>query len=224
MSWKYLNAAYRCDVVSGYTKYVLVRLADRCDEEKGQCWPSVPSLVADCGISRWTVRRSLDELKQLGAITWEKRGYNSNMYAVNLAFLDANARKTTGAEMGADRTIMGANGTEQGARTSRNHHRTIKNHQIPNHHNTGCNSTEPTAVAEHCCPSSDTPGDTVESIERVWGLYKEELADESTTASPEMDTEEDWILDCESRSSESEPFYIERNRKTGETRQCELPF
>lgn len=82
----YVFAALKMTLIgSAHTKLVLAVLADMADE-KGQCWPS-HQFLADrccCGIS--TVKRSVDEIKELGLFQVENRGKGkwktSNLYTI----------------------------------------------------------------------------------------------------------------------------------------------
>jgi hypothetical protein len=51
-------------------RFVLVRLADRADRE-GCCWPSIPSIAADCGLGISTVKRALARLSSEGWIEYK---------------------------------------------------------------------------------------------------------------------------------------------------------
>lgn len=53
--------------------------------DDGECFPSQETLATDLGISKRTLKRDLDELRELGLITWEQRGYKkSNLYSILL--------------------------------------------------------------------------------------------------------------------------------------------
>lgn len=50
-------------------KAVLFRLADRTDDAGENAWPSVPTLAAECEVSRRTVDACLDDLVAIGLIS-----------------------------------------------------------------------------------------------------------------------------------------------------------
>ena len=60
-------------------KLVLLRLADRCDEDH-ECWPSVERIGKDTGLCSRTVRRALSKLEERDLITRVDRPQKSNLY------------------------------------------------------------------------------------------------------------------------------------------------
>ena len=71
-------------------KMVLLVLANRANKETGECFPSMGSIARDCGLSRRSILRSVDKLKELNLIHIEERfvtgtkGKRSHMYRVNV--------------------------------------------------------------------------------------------------------------------------------------------
>lgn len=75
--------------VSPWAKLVYLALSSRMDKH-GQAHPSHRLLAEECSCSIPTVKRALDELRQLGVITWAARrldneSQTSNLYTVGVA-------------------------------------------------------------------------------------------------------------------------------------------
>ena len=51
---------------------VYIYLADRTNE-KGECWPAIPTIAADLKLSPSTIRRGIRDLKKAGFLTTEQR-------------------------------------------------------------------------------------------------------------------------------------------------------
>ena len=69
-------------------KIVLMMMANRFNEDQGYCWPSYDLLASECGMSRSSVLRKIDELIDLGLvekfITVQSNGGNCvNKYRLN---------------------------------------------------------------------------------------------------------------------------------------------
>lgn len=65
---------------------VYMYLHDRADKER-KCWPAIPTIARELGISRSTVKRALDDLIKAGYLKKEFRyrengGYTSNLYTL----------------------------------------------------------------------------------------------------------------------------------------------
>ena len=76
-------------------KYVLIGLLRYADKQ-GRCWPSIPAIATDTGVNEKTVRRQIQELKQMGILRVRHRRRNektgawqSNMYTLHLPDLRA---------------------------------------------------------------------------------------------------------------------------------------
>lgn len=71
-------------------KFVLLMLANYASSEKGDCFPSVETLMADTGLARSTVQRCLKELTENGYISaherWENGRQLSNSYRLVLGW------------------------------------------------------------------------------------------------------------------------------------------
>ena len=74
--------------LSGNALLVLIALAAR-ENRAGECWPSHATLAAEARMSEKSVRRALDELRDAGHVSWERRhredgGKSSNHYRVHV--------------------------------------------------------------------------------------------------------------------------------------------
>jgi len=69
-------------------KMVLLMLANRCNHDTGRCDPSHRNLAKDCGMSKSTLKRSIDRLEGLGLLTVEGRSQDGvslpNQYHLHL--------------------------------------------------------------------------------------------------------------------------------------------
>lgn len=88
MSNKALTWAWKMPL-TGYTKLVLIKLADMANTRSNICWPSIRTLSRQCGIHRSSVIKQLNYLLENEYISKERRanskGYRStNMYKLNI--------------------------------------------------------------------------------------------------------------------------------------------
>lgn len=65
---------------------VYMYLHDRADKE-GKCWPAIPTIARDLGMSRSTIKRALNDLIKAGYLKKELRyrengGHTSNLYTL----------------------------------------------------------------------------------------------------------------------------------------------
>ena len=63
---------------------VLLMLHFYKNSETGECFPSHELLMSSCKISKSTLIRSLNELRNRGLIDWEHGKYNKNYYKFSL--------------------------------------------------------------------------------------------------------------------------------------------
>lgn len=86
MSYRALSWAAK-QALPAYEKLVLLMLADRADDHD-KCWPSVPKLMKDCGISRAQVQKCRKRLEERGLVRRDAQtrtyGQTSNMYYLDL--------------------------------------------------------------------------------------------------------------------------------------------
>lgn len=68
MSWKALDWATGSNIEAPTTKFILLLLANKADENYS-CYPSIRTLMAESGAGRSTVMRALKELEAKGFIT-----------------------------------------------------------------------------------------------------------------------------------------------------------
>lgn len=81
----YFNKIYSSDLPHRAIA-VYMYLHDRADKE-GKCWPAIPTIARDLGMSRSTVKRALDDLIKAGYLKKEFRyrengGHTSNLYTL----------------------------------------------------------------------------------------------------------------------------------------------
>jgi DNA-binding transcriptional MocR family regulator len=67
MSWVAIDRVFKNSKSRGSARQVLVAIAYRANQY-GNCWPSINTIVDDSGLSRSTVWRALEELKEMGEI------------------------------------------------------------------------------------------------------------------------------------------------------------
>ena len=71
LNWALRDARVQRSVFD-VARSVLIVLADHANDAD-EAWPSVPTLMRECGFGRTAVNNALAELEQLGAV--ESRGY-----------------------------------------------------------------------------------------------------------------------------------------------------
>jgi len=81
VSFELLETAWLVEC-SAPCKLVLISLAYRANAD-GMCWPSIARLVADTGLARRTVQRSVRELRALGHLSERAHVGGSNVYTVH---------------------------------------------------------------------------------------------------------------------------------------------
>ena len=85
--WKF-DEALASSAMSPKSRHVGMVLARRARRENGRCWPSVPLIAADTGLSERSVFRALDELKRKGFLTaygrYGRDGRRSNVYLLRV--------------------------------------------------------------------------------------------------------------------------------------------
>ncbi len=86
----YFDSVYEADL-SHRAKAVLLYLKDYADSE-GKCWPGIRTIAGDSGLSRSTVKRTLDDLVRAGVMEKERRwrgngSLSSNLYRVKFKLL-----------------------------------------------------------------------------------------------------------------------------------------
>ena len=76
VSWKALDWATDSEVGSSTTKFILLLLANKADENFS-CYPSIRTLMAESDAGRSTVMRALKELEASGFITRQPQFHDS---------------------------------------------------------------------------------------------------------------------------------------------------
>lgn len=82
----YISAdVWRHSKAKGAALLVLLSLADQANDD-GQCWPKVEQIAERCRISRASVHRHLDQLRELEELKWENRSAESrpNLYTITV--------------------------------------------------------------------------------------------------------------------------------------------
>ncbi|NBK91705.1 helix-turn-helix domain-containing protein [bacterium 1XD21-13] len=81
----YFKAIYTSDLPHRAIA-VYMYLYDRADKE-GKCWPAIPTIARELGISRSTVKRALDDLIKAGYLKKEFRYRENGSHTSNLYIL-----------------------------------------------------------------------------------------------------------------------------------------
>jgi hypothetical protein len=88
MSVRVQSKVWEHSRATGNTLIVLLKLADNCDDQGRNAWPSVSSLSRYCRCSESTVHRAITELQQLGELVVVRNGgggpHTGTRYAPNL--------------------------------------------------------------------------------------------------------------------------------------------
>ncbi|MHC1767392.1 MAG: helix-turn-helix domain-containing protein [Verrucomicrobiia bacterium] len=75
MSNRILNDAWGAQCATPTQKLVLVRLADRANDQKGgTCFPSIATIARDCGVDKRTVQRAISDLVKAGHVSVSQAG------------------------------------------------------------------------------------------------------------------------------------------------------
>jgi len=88
MSNRLLTLAWNVRGLTPAEKIILVRLADRADQD-GHCWPSHQSIADDCGLTERTVRDALPKIQSKGHLTIKQdtcrssKGFSRYSYIVH---------------------------------------------------------------------------------------------------------------------------------------------
>lgn len=80
----YFSTVYQRHDLSPRAKAVYMYLLDRANN-KGECWPAIPTIARELSLSRSTVQRALKELERHGLVSRSERwrengGRSSNLY------------------------------------------------------------------------------------------------------------------------------------------------
>jgi hypothetical protein len=77
MSWVFERSAS-----TGSDRLTLLAIADRCNDEGSDAWPSVPRIAAKARLGLRTVHRSILRLEQIGELRVERTAGRPNVYTV----------------------------------------------------------------------------------------------------------------------------------------------
>ncbi len=75
MSFKHMQLVIEHSQTKGPDKAIMLVLAYRADEKKGECWPSLPRIARDAGLNRRTVSRCLPIIQRTGELLIVRRGH-----------------------------------------------------------------------------------------------------------------------------------------------------
>ncbi len=81
MSIELMSAAWRANLPTG-RKIVLLSLCDNANDQ-GECYPSIATISARCGVGERSVYRYIDEFEQVGAVRRENRVGRSTIYHID---------------------------------------------------------------------------------------------------------------------------------------------
>jgi DNA-binding transcriptional MocR family regulator len=87
MSWSALAWATDSDLGSSTTKFILILLANKADENFS-CYPSIRTLMAESGAGRSTVLRALRDLEERGFISRRPQFHDSGARRSTRYFLN----------------------------------------------------------------------------------------------------------------------------------------
>ena len=112
--------------IKGIEKLVLLKLADSAEDDGSNCRPSVPRMVAECGVSRGTVQRVLRSMEGKGWIaiehppgTWVGAEFRTQAtYRVIVTALPAPAYRPKRKRIGASAETRASNGASTETRAS----------------------------------------------------------------------------------------------------------
>lgn len=118
---------------------MLLKLADQANDY-GECWPAQRTIARECGMSRATVQRKLDELKDRGLLEVLLPGDHGRDHSSNVYRLVGVPQSEAG----------GASRDEAGGASLVRH----KNRHLTINESRGANARNPTA--DHDCPDCAT--------------------------------------------------------------------
>ena len=82
MSVRVMSWVFEHSRATGNDRLVLLAIADRCDDDGGNCWKSTTALAAKAMVSKRTAQRCIDSLVALGELSVVERPGTTNMLAV----------------------------------------------------------------------------------------------------------------------------------------------
>lgn len=106
--------------LGAYATLIYCLLRDYADQRTGEAFPSHGTLAARSGMSKWRVRKSLDELREAGWITWTTRASDDGSQSSNrYTIFGASARSKGAHPAGSKRSRGGASNSRGSASDSR---------------------------------------------------------------------------------------------------------
>lgn len=82
MSVRVMSWVFEHSKATGNDRLVLLAIADRCDDDGGNCWKSTAALAAKAKVSKRTAQRCIDHLVAMGELSIEERPGTTNMLTV----------------------------------------------------------------------------------------------------------------------------------------------
>ena len=70
--------------IKSTSRLVLRSLVDYANEETGECYPSIDTIMENTGLGERAFYRAIKELIEVGLLTKQKRKRKTNLYTVNL--------------------------------------------------------------------------------------------------------------------------------------------
>ena len=86
MSWRATTAVKKESRSEGTALLFSLMLADYADDY-GICWPAIATLAEDCRVNERTIRRQIEELKEMGELLVYRRRRATSVYILNLPSL-----------------------------------------------------------------------------------------------------------------------------------------
>lgn len=100
MSVRVMSWVFEHSNSTGNDRLVLLAIADRCDDDGGNCWKSTEKLAEKARVSKRTAQRCIDHLVELGELEVVERPGTTNMLAVVMEGRQVDAPSADGKEPG----------------------------------------------------------------------------------------------------------------------------
>lgn len=107
MGFKLADLAMASNIVTGWTKAILVIVAIKADDKTGECYPSQKTIAHAVGASVATVNRALDQLEAQSLLSRTRRSSAAGYRTSDLITLDRT--KITASQLGTEPTRQPAN-------------------------------------------------------------------------------------------------------------------
>ena len=90
MSFEVVNMVFESSKTRGMSRLILLAIAYHANHKKwkatgtAEAFPSIGTIAKRAGVSERCVKDHLLKLRESGEITWQNRGYHSNLYTIHL--------------------------------------------------------------------------------------------------------------------------------------------